>query len=78
MEYEVYRNNDATEEAFTYISDFFKVVLKEDKDLCNGAQKNLQAGVFLNGELHPHAEKVSQTCVIQFLNAATSETDTIG
>ncbi|CAI6092791.1 hypothetical protein V2G26_012244 [Clonostachys chloroleuca] len=57
MEYEVYRNNDATDEAFTSISDFFKVVLKEDKDLCNGAQKNLQAGIFLNGELHPHAEK---------------------
>lgn len=78
MEYEVYRNNDATDEAFTSISDFFKVVLKEDKDLCNGAQKNLQAGIFLNGELHPHAEKVRQTRVIQSLNAATSETNSIG
>ncbi|KAK1450454.1 cytochrome P450 oxidoreductase [Colletotrichum melonis] len=57
MEYEVYRHNTATDEDFNYISDFFKQVLREDKDLCNGAQKNLNAGVFMNGELHPRVEK---------------------
>lgn len=57
MEYEVYRHNTATDEAFNFISDFFKQVLREDKDLCNGAQKNLNAGVFMNGELHPRVEK---------------------
>lgn len=59
MEYEVYRHKDATDEEFTYISDMFKNILKEDKDLCNAAQKNLNGSVFINGELHPHAEKVS-------------------
>lgn len=58
MEYEVYRHNNATDEDFTKISEFFKQVLREDKDLCNGAQRNLNAGIFTNGELHPRVEKV--------------------
>ncbi|KAF9883294.1 hypothetical protein FE257_003785 [Aspergillus nanangensis] len=57
MEYEVYRHNTATDEEFTYIDEFFKQVLREDKDLCNAAQKNLEAGIFTNGQLHPQAEK---------------------
>ncbi|KAH6696839.1 iron-sulfur cluster-binding protein [Plectosphaerella plurivora] len=57
MEYEVYRHKDATEEDFNGISEFFKQVLREDKDLCNGAQKNLNMGIFVNGELHPRVEK---------------------
>lgn len=59
MEYEVYRHKDATDEEFKYITQTFKQVLKEDKDLCNAAQKNLNSTVFINGELHPQAEKVS-------------------
>jgi hypothetical protein len=59
MEYEVYRHKDTPEAEFTEISDFFKQVLREDKDLCNAAQKNLNAGIFTNGQLHPNAEKVS-------------------
>lgn len=61
MEYEVYRHNDASDEKFTYIDEMFKQVLKEDKDLCNAAQKNLNAGIFNNGELHPRVEKVATT-----------------
>jgi hypothetical protein len=59
MEYEVYRHKDATDEEFTYITETFKQILKEDKDLCNAAQKNLNGSVFVNGELHPTAEKAS-------------------
>ena len=59
MEYEVYRHNEASDEDFNYISEFFKQVLREDKDLCNAAQKNLNAGIFTNGQLHPENEKVS-------------------
>lgn len=55
----MYRHNDASDEKFTYINDMFKQVLKEDKDLCNAAQKNLNAGIFTNGELHPLVEKVA-------------------
>lgn len=58
MEYEVYRGIEAPTEDFIWISDFFKQVLREDKDLCNAAQKNLEVGIFTNGELHPQAEKV--------------------
>lgn len=58
MEYEVYRHNAATDAEFVEISDFFKNIMREDKELCNGAQRNLSAGIFLNGELHPRVEKV--------------------
>jgi hypothetical protein len=65
MEYEVYRHQDATDSEFIEISDFFKIIMKEDKELCNGTQKNLNAGIFLNGELHPRVEKVRQVrCLI--------------
>lgn len=56
MEYEVYRHNEASDEDFEYIDSFFKRVLAEDKYLCNAAQKNLNAGVFVNGQLHPELE----------------------
>ncbi|KAF9639907.1 iron-sulfur cluster-binding protein [Lasiodiplodia theobromae] len=57
MEYEVYRHKNATDEEFHKIDSLFKQVLKEDKDLCNAVQKNLNAGVFVNGKLHPFNEK---------------------
>jgi hypothetical protein len=58
MEYDVFRRNDTTDEDFARINDFYKQVLQEDKDLCNGTQKNLEAGIFINGQLHPEKEKV--------------------
>lgn len=57
MEYEVYRHNDATDEGFEQIDSMFKRILAEDKVLCNNAQRNLEAGVFINGELHSRKEK---------------------
>lgn len=60
MEYEVYRNTNATDAAFDHTNDLFKVVMREDKELCNAAQKNLETGVFMSGQLHPVAEKVWQ------------------
>jgi len=57
MEYEVYRHKDATDEAFDGINKIFKQVLKEDKDLCNAAQENLNVGVYVHGNLHPQHEK---------------------
>lgn len=66
MEYEVYKANDAKDEEFTKISDFFKQVLREDKDLCNGAQANLNAGIFMSGELHPRVEKVGLPLIASF------------
>lgn len=57
MEYEVYRHKDADDEGFERIDSMFKRILSEDKWLCNNAQKNLEAGVFVNGEMHPRMEK---------------------
>lgn len=59
IENEIYRHKIATDEEFVAINAFYKQVLEEDKHLCNEAQINLNAGVFVNGELHPEKEKVS-------------------
>lgn len=59
VENEIYRHQDASDENFADIMAFYKQVLTEDKMLCDGAQKNLNMGVFVNGELHPDKEKVS-------------------
>lgn len=56
MEYDVFRQKHATQDNFSRIDSFFKQVLREDKDLCNGAQGNLNGGVFTNGQLHPDKE----------------------
>ena len=57
MRYEVYRHKDATDADFNLISDMYKRIMSEDKYLCINTQKNLNAGVFVNGELHPEMEK---------------------
>lgn len=59
MEYDVFRGNHSSDDDFNWINDMFKQVLKEDKQLCEATYKNLQGGVFTNGELHPRAENVS-------------------
>ncbi|RSL70869.1 hypothetical protein CEP53_001755 [Fusarium sp. AF-6] len=57
MQYEVYRHKDATDEEFKEVDDFFKQVESEDKGLCNAAQKNLNAGVYVTGDLNSFNEK---------------------
>ena len=57
VHYEVYRNKTSSEEDFRTIADTYARVMKEDKALCDRAQANLNAGVFVNGELHPRWEK---------------------
>ncbi|CAH0022427.1 unnamed protein product [Clonostachys rhizophaga] len=71
MEYEVYRHKNASDEDFKTIDEMFKRILNEDKWLCNNAQKNLNAGVFVNGEMHPRMEQgplYFQSRVRQVLN----------
>jgi hypothetical protein len=58
LQYEVYRHKDAPTEVFDELDAFFKQVEGEDKQLCEGAQRNLNAGVYVNGVLHPSTEKV--------------------
>ncbi len=57
MEYEVYRHNDCDDETFRLNDEFFKQVENEDKFICNNVQKDLGAGGYVTGPLHPHYEK---------------------
>ena len=57
MRYEVYRNKKSSDADFEVISAMYKRIMSEDKELCTRAQKNLSAGVFVNGEMHPRMEK---------------------
>ncbi|KAL4881650.1 Rieske [2Fe-2S] domain protein [Aspergillus karnatakaensis] len=57
VKYEVYRNKSASDDDFDKVNAMYKRVMNEDKYLCTLAQKNLNAGVFVNGELHPEKEK---------------------
>jgi peptide subunit release factor RF-3 len=57
MAYEIYRNRNSTDEDFKLISEMYERVMREDKVLCNNAQKNLDRNVFINGQLHPKYEK---------------------
>ncbi|KAH8663442.1 iron-sulfur cluster-binding protein [Tricladium varicosporioides] len=81
MEYEVYRHIESSDEAFTEINVLYKQVLKEDKDLCDGAQRNLNAGIFTNGKLHPLNEKgplYFQKLVKSTVMAHRAEEKTVG
>jgi hypothetical protein len=57
MAYEIYRNRNSSEADFKLISEMYARVMGEDKVLCDNAQKNLDRGVFVNGQLHPKYEK---------------------
>lgn len=57
MRYEVYRNKSSSNEDFELIDSMYKRIMSEDKVLCTNAQNNINAGVFINGELHPTLEK---------------------
>lgn len=56
MEYEVYRHKNASDEDFNNIDQIYKRILAEDKWLCNLTQKNLDSGVYVNGQLHSDYE----------------------
>jgi len=57
VRYEVFRNKYSSEEDFQLINQIYKRIMSEDKGLCDLAQKNINAGVFVNGEMHPTMEK---------------------
>lgn len=57
MKYDVYRHKDTSDDAFTTWDNFFKQVEDEDKQLCNGAQLNLNSGTYSAGFLQPEQER---------------------
>ena len=57
MHYEIYRHRHASDEAFKIISEMYARVMAEDKVLCERSQRNINAGVFVAGQMHPRCEK---------------------
>ena len=57
MHYQIFRNKNSTEAEFNLIAQMYHRIVGEDKELCELAQRNLNAGIFVNGELHPRLEK---------------------
>ncbi|KAG8532529.1 uncharacterized protein KY384_002406 [Bacidia gigantensis] len=57
MQYQVFRNRHSSSTDFQLVNQIYKRIMSEDKELCNHAQKNLNAGVFVNGQLHGRMEK---------------------
>ena len=57
MQYQIFRNKHSSEEDFQLINQMYRRIVGEDKVLCELAQRNLNAGIFVNGELHPRLEK---------------------
>ncbi|RMZ83891.1 hypothetical protein DV737_g1445, partial [Chaetothyriales sp. CBS 132003] len=57
MNYQIFRNKNSTDKEFKLISDLYAQVVSEDKVLCEAVQRNLNQGLFMNGELHPRLEK---------------------
>lgn len=57
MHYQIFRNKNSKEEDFQLIAKMYNRIVSEDKVLCELAQKNLNARIFVNGELHPRLEK---------------------
>ncbi|PSN61674.1 ISP domain-containing protein [Corynespora cassiicola Philippines] len=57
MRYEIFRNKHSSDEDFKLISTMYARIMAEDKVLCDLAQRNLNTGVFIAGEMHPKMEK---------------------
>lgn len=53
----MYRHKNAADADFQHMDALFKRILSEDKWLCNLTQKGLNAGVYVNGQLHPEYEE---------------------
>ena len=71
IENEVYRHKNAPDKDFEAICDFYRQVLEEDKDLCEGAQRNMDANVFSTGQLHPDKERVRNTITSSMIRSLT-------
>ncbi|PIG82808.1 hypothetical protein AARAC_003109 [Aspergillus arachidicola] len=56
MHYQIFRNKNAKPELFEKINTLYKQVMNEDKGLACGVQKNMERGLFVNGQMHPRVE----------------------
>lgn len=56
MNYQIFRHKDAKQELFDKVNNLYKQVMTEDKGLAVGVQRNLERGMFSNGQMHPRLE----------------------
>lgn len=59
MHYQIFRNKSAKQELFDLINVLYKQVMDEDKGLACGVQKNMERGLFVNGQMHPRVESAA-------------------
>lgn len=59
MHYQIFRNKASPQELFDLINDLYKQVMSEDKQLAVNVQKNMERGLFVNGQMHPRVENAA-------------------
>ncbi|KAF7185177.1 Carnitine monooxygenase oxygenase subunit [Pseudocercospora fuligena] len=59
MHYQIFRNKNADQEKFDLIDKMYVKVMEEDKGLACGVQKNMDRGLFVNGQCHPRVESAA-------------------
>lgn len=69
MHYQIFRHKAAKQELFDLVNTLYKQVMNEDKDLAVGVQKNMERGLFVNGEMHPRVESAALHLQAKFREA---------
>lgn len=59
MHYQIFRNKNSTQELFDLVNVLYKQVMNEDKGLACGVHKNMERGLFVNGQMHPRVESAA-------------------
>ena len=59
MHYQIFRHKAASQELFDKINVLYKQVMNEDKGLASAVQKNMERGIFVNGQIHPRVESAA-------------------
>lgn len=59
MHYQIFKNKNSPQHLFDLINDLYKQVMSEDKVLAANCQKNMERGLFVNGQMHPRVESAA-------------------
>lgn len=59
MHYQIFKNKNSPQHLFDFINNLYKQVMSEDKGLAVNVQKNMQRGLFVNGQMHPRVESAA-------------------
>lgn len=59
MHYQIFKNKNSPQELFDLINNLYKQVMSEDKALAVNVQRNMERGLFVNGQMHPRVESAA-------------------